>query len=74
MVLILLVLPVLVLVVSGLALGNAGRSFRERVTIFLVSPADIDNDNILLLRIVRSIFWSALAVSLWMLKYIMDRN
>lgn len=74
MVLILLLLPVLILIASALALSHAGRNIRESLMLFIVSPADINKDNIMLLRVVRMVFWSALAVSLWMLKYIMHHK
>lgn len=65
MVLVLLLMPVLAMLICGLVLFSAGRTPRERLTIFFDTPKDSGRDEGLI-TIIRFIFWVSLIVSVWM--------
>lgn len=67
MFLILVLLPVLIFLVSALILGNSGRNLKEKLTIFFLTPDNIDRDSYNLISILRFCFWVSLIVSVWMI-------
>lgn len=70
MFLILALLPVLIFLVSALILGNSGRDLKEKITIFFLTPDNIDRDSYNLISILRFCFWVSLVVSVWMINMI----
>ncbi len=65
MILIFILLPFLIFIISALILGNSGRNLKEKFTIFLITPVDIDRDSSNLISILRFCFWVSLAASVW---------
>lgn len=67
MILVLGLLPFLILLISALILGNAGRNYKEKITLFFFSPGDIDKESSALIAALRFFFWVSLLVSSWMI-------
>ncbi len=67
MFLIIALLPILIFLVSALILGNSGRDLKEKITIFFLTPDNIDRDSYNLISILRFCFWVSLIVSVWMI-------
>ena len=67
MFLIVALLPILIFLVSALILGNSGRDLKEKITIFFLTPDNIDRDSYNLISILRFCFWVSLVVSVWMI-------
>ena len=67
MILVLGLLPFLTLLISALILGNAGRNYKEKITLFFFSPEDTDRESANLIAALRFFFWISLLVSAWMI-------
>ena len=63
MILVLGLLPFFGLLISALILGNAGRTLSEKITIFFLTPRDVDKDSANLLIFLRAAFWVSLLLS-----------
>ena len=63
----LLMIPFLMLLFSFLVLSNAGRSFKEKLTIFICNPENIGKGSSGLIIILRISFWLSLFICLWMI-------
>ncbi len=70
MVLVLGLLPFLVVVFTALVLGNAGRTSREKVSLFFHSPGDTDKASSDIIKLLRVCFWISLIVSIWIVSKI----
>jgi hypothetical protein len=70
MILVLGLLPFLTLLISALILGNAGRTSREKVSLFFHSPDDTDKASSDLIKVLRVCFWISLVISIWMVSKI----
>lgn len=70
MVLILFLIPFLLFVISTLVLINAGRHPKEKITIFFITPENIDKDSSAIISIVRFIFWTSLIASVYIVHLI----
>lgn len=70
MVLVLGLLPFLVVVFTALVLGNAGRTSREKVSLFFRSPDDTDKASSDLIKLLRACFWISLSISIWIVSKI----
>ncbi len=66
MILVLGLLPFLTLMVSAIIIGNAGRNYREKMTLFFFSPDDTDKESAAIISVLRVLFWASLLVSAWM--------
>ncbi len=66
MILVLGLLPLLTLMVSAIIIGNAGRDYREKITLFFFSPGDTDKESATIIAVLRVLFWGSLLVSAWM--------
>jgi len=67
MILVLFLLPLLVLFFSFLVLSNAGRTFKEKLTIFLFNPENTGKGSSNLIIVLRISFWLSLFICLWMI-------
>ncbi len=67
MILVLGLLPFFTLLISALILGNAGRNFKEKITLFFFSPEDTGRESAGLIAALRFFFWISLFVSAWMI-------
>jgi hypothetical protein len=67
MILVLGLLPFFVVLISALILGNAGRNWQEKITLFFCSPQDVERDSVNLLNILRVAFWVSLVLSSWLM-------
>lgn len=67
MFLILLMVPFLLLIFSFLVLFNAGRSFKEKLTIFFYNPETTGKGSSNMIMILRISFWSFLFICVWMI-------
>lgn len=67
MILVLGLLPFFTLLISALILGNAGRNYKEKITLFFYSPTDTGRDSASLIAFLRVAFWISLLVSAWMI-------
>ena len=74
MILVLGLLPFLTLLISALILGNAGRNYKERITLFFFSPEDTDKASLDLIKALRVCFWISLVISIWMASKIMGSS
>ncbi len=63
MILVLGLLPFFIVLISALILGNAGRNYKEKVTLFFYSPRDVEKDSVALLLYLRVAFWISLFLS-----------
>lgn len=64
MIFILFLLPFFILLFSFLVLSNAGRSFKEKFTIFLCNPENTGKGSSNLIMVLRIIFWLSLFICL----------
>ncbi len=67
MVLIIFLLPCLFVLLTALILGNSGRTLKEKFTIFIYSPDDIDNDSSVPIAVLRWCFWISVILSTWII-------
>lgn len=67
MILVLGLLPFFTLLISALILGNAGRNYKEKITLFFFSPGDTDKESLTLINVLRFFFWLSLLASAWMI-------
>ncbi len=65
MILVLGLLPFLVVLISALVIGNAGRNSKEKVTLFFFSPQDTDKASSNIILGLRVSFWVSLFLSAW---------
>jgi len=63
----LFMVPLLMLTFSFLVLSNAGRSFKEKLTIFICNPENTGKGSSNLIIILRISFWLSLFICLWMI-------
>jgi hypothetical protein len=63
----LFMVPFLLLVFSFLVLFNAGRNFKEKLTIFILDPEDVSRDSSGMMTVLRIIFWVSLFLSVWII-------
>ena len=63
----LFMIPLLMLIFSFLVLSNAGRSFKEKLTIFIFNPKNTGKGSSNLIIILRISFWLSLIICLWMI-------
>ena len=59
--------PFLLLLFSFLVLSNAGRSFKEKLTIFICNPENTGKGSSSLIMVLRISFWLSLFICLWMI-------
>ncbi len=74
MILVLVLLPFFTLLISALILGNAGRNYKERITLFFFSPEDTDKASSDLIKGLRVCFWISLVISIWMISKIIGSS
>ncbi len=74
MILVLGLLPFFTLLISALILGNAGRNYKERITLFFFSPEDTDKASSALINVLRVCFWISLIISIWMISKIIGSS
>lgn len=74
MILVLGLLPFFTLLISALILGNAGRNYKERITLFFFSPEDTDKASSDLIKALRVCFWISLVISIWMVSKIIGSS
>ena len=67
MIFILFLLPLLMLFFSFLVLSNTGRSFKEKLTIFIYNPGNTGKDSSNLIVVLRISFLLSLFICLWMI-------
>ena len=70
MILVLGLLPFFAVLISALVLGNAGRTPREKVSLFFRSPDDADKASSEIIKVLRVCFWISLVISIWMVSKI----
>ena len=63
----LFMVPFLLLLFSFLVLSNAGRSFKEKLTIFIFNPENTGKGSSNLIIVLRISFWLSLFICLWMI-------
>ena len=59
--------PLLILIFSFLVLSNAGRSFKEKLTIFIYNPENTGKGSSNLITVLRVSFWLSLFICVWMI-------
>ena len=62
----LFMVPFLLLLFSFLVLSNAGRTFKEKLTIFIYNPENTGKGSSNLIIVLRISFWLSLFICLWM--------
>ena len=61
----LFMIPLLTLIFSSLVLFNAGRNFKEKLTIFICNPENTGKKSTNLIMVLRISFWLSLFICLW---------
>ena len=63
----LFMVPFLLFLFSFLVLSNAGRNFKEKLTILFFNPEDAPESSSGMITVLRIIFWISLFLSAWII-------